>query len=91
MTPADTSYWYDPGHSTNISSMVALIADKRGAGKNSDNHGPQAGQNVGFGTSVEFRDSPKNPLSEGALDPDIYAYNPDRKDFTRDEESFLKP
>lgn len=72
MTTADTSYFYDPGHSTNISSMVALLADKKGTGTNSDNHGKQSGQNVGFGTSVEFRETVRNPLGEGAFDNNIY-------------------
>lgn len=72
MKNADTSYQYDPGHSTNISSMVALLADKKTTGNNSDNHGRQSGQNVGFGTSVEFRETVKNPLGEGAFDNNIY-------------------
>lgn len=93
MSSGDTSYSYDPGHSTSISSMVALIADDRGARQNSDNHGPNAGQNVGFGTSVEFRESPQNPLGEGHVDPDIFSLNSEILSPTlkRDEESFIRP
>lgn len=72
MTKTETSYYYDPGHSTNISSMVALLADKADGGTNSNNHGKASGQNVGFGTSVEFRETVKNPLGEGASDNNIY-------------------
>jgi prepilin-type N-terminal cleavage/methylation domain-containing protein len=91
MTPADTSYSYDPGHSTNISSMVALIADDRGARENSDNHGPNQGQNVGFGASVEFRESPRNTLGEGQFDPDIFSLNLGSPRLDRNEESFIRP
>jgi prepilin-type N-terminal cleavage/methylation domain-containing protein len=76
MDKSYTSYQYDPGHSTNISSMVALIADRSlSTTANSNSHGKNAGQNVGFGTSVEFRESVKNPLGEGAMDASIYNVN----------------
>jgi len=94
MTPADTSYAYDPGHSTNISSMVALISDKPGASGNSDNHGPRLGQNVGFGTSVEFRESVRNPLGEGAMDNNIFTLGDTVPgaggSVTRDEDSYIR-
>lgn len=94
MTPADVSYAYDPGHSTNISSMVALISDKPGPNGNSDNHGPAAGQNVGFGTSVEFRETVKNPLGEGAMDNSIFTLGDVVKGngpgVSRDEDSYIR-
>lgn len=95
MTPAQTSYAYDPGHSTNISSYIALISDKPGANGNSDNHGPAAGQNVGFGTSVEFRESVKNPLDEGASDNSIFTLGDTTQGtngvkISRDEDSFIR-
>lgn len=94
MTPADVSYAYDPGHSTNISSMVALISDKPGANGNSDNHGPRAGQNIGFGTSVEFRETLKNPLGENAADNNIFTLGDvikgDGPGVTRDEDSYIR-
>jgi len=94
MTPADVSYAYDPGHSTNISSMVALLSDKPGASGNSDNHGPAAGQNVGFGTSVEYRETLKNPLGEGAADNNIFTLGDvtigNGPGVTRDEDSFIR-
>ena len=40
-----SSYGYSPGH-TSVNSRVVILADKRGAGVNSDNHGKNAGQNV---------------------------------------------
>lgn len=95
MTPTHTSYAYDPGHSTNISSMVALISDKPGANGNSDNHGPAAGQNVGFGTSVEFRETVKNPLGEGAMDNSIFTLGDTTPGMngikvSRDEDSYIR-
>jgi len=95
MTPDQTSYAYDPGHSTNISSMVALISDKPGANGNSDNHGPAAGQNVGFGTSVEFRETVKNPLEEGAMDNSIFTLGDTTPGtngikVSRDEDSYIR-
>jgi len=94
MTPADTSYAYDPGHSINISSMVALLSDKPGLKGNSDNHGPSRGQNVGFGTSVEFRGTVQNPLGEGAMDNNIFTLgdvtNGTGPAVTRDEDSYIR-
>jgi len=94
MTQTETSYQYDPGHSTNISSMVALLADKKTSGTNSDNHGRQAGQNVGFGTSVEFRETVINPLGENAKDNNIYTLADvtagDGPGVSRDEDSYIR-
>lgn len=94
MTQTETSYQYDPGHSTNISSMVALLADKKTAGTNSDNHGKQSGQNVGFGTSVEFRETVINPLGENAKDNNIYTLADvtagDGPGVSRDEDSYIR-
>jgi prepilin-type N-terminal cleavage/methylation domain-containing protein len=72
MDAASTSYAYDPGHGSNVSSMVGVLADKPQGSVNSNNHGRAAGQNVGFGTSVEFREGVKNPLGEGREDPNIF-------------------
>ncbi len=95
MMPAETSYAYDPGHSIDISSMVALLSDKPGLNGNSDNHGPSRGQNVGFGTSVEFRETVKNPLGEGAMDNSIFTLgdvtNGTGPGVTRDEDSYIRP
>lgn len=95
MTSNQTSYAYDPGHSTNISAMVALISDKPGAHENSDNHGAGAGQNVGFGTSVEFRETVKSPLGNGAMDNNIFTLGDTVRgsngfEISRDEDSFIR-
>jgi len=94
MTPAHTSYAYDPGHCTKTSSMVALISDKPGANGNSHNHGPGAGQNLGFGTSVEFRETLKNPLGDGAADNNIFTLGDvtkgDGPGVMRDEDSYIR-
>lgn len=81
MTPAQCSYGYDPGHSPN-DQRAAIMADKKGAGKNSDNHGSNAGQNVLLADgSVEFRETPVNLLLPNAAgqpqqDDDIFGLNP---------------
>jgi hypothetical protein len=80
LSPEISSYGYDAGHSPN-DAVAALAADRKGTGKNSDNHGPDAGQNVLIGAGVvEFRVSPVNPLGADAdgkplVDPDIYSLN----------------
>ena len=72
-----SSYGYDPSHSPN-DAVAMIAADKSTAGKNSDNHGKNAGQNVLIGQgTIEFRDTVVNnliPSGEGS-DPDIYARN----------------
>ncbi|MCY3019241.1 MAG: prepilin-type N-terminal cleavage/methylation domain-containing protein [Planctomycetota bacterium] len=76
LTPSRCSYGYDPGHSAN-DGVTALAADKKGAGKNSDNHGSNAGQNVLLGAgTIEFRDSTVNKLDSATTDDDIYSLNP---------------
>src|SRR5208282_6400648 len=55
-------YGYDPGHS-NKDALAAIMADKKGAGANSDNHGPNAGQNVALGNgAVEWMTTPIRKL-----------------------------
>lgn len=94
MQAADTSYQFDPGHSTEISALTAFIADRSTDKQNSKNHGRALGQNVGFGTSVEFRTSVRNPLGNGAFDNNIYALNqlaaPKGRNLTRDDDSFIR-
>ena len=52
-----SSYGYDPAHGPN-DSIAAIAADWKGAGENSDNHGPNAGQNVMIGAgTIEFLDT----------------------------------
>jgi len=81
-TPGIISYGYDPNGHTEKDAVVAIAADSQGTGKNSDNHGLGAGQNVliGGGTVV-FKDNPSNPMGTNQagtslVDPDIYAANP---------------
>jgi len=62
-------------------SETALMADKKGSLQNSDNHGPNAGQNVLFVTGeVEFRATPEIwRMQNGKMqvsDPDMYAQKP---------------
>ena len=78
-----THYAYDPGntqsgqqHSPN-DSMAVIVTDMKGVGLNSDNHGPNSGQNVLLGAgSVEWRDVASNTVASGGakgiVDPDIY-------------------
>jgi len=93
LSAASCSYGYDPGHSPN-DSTAALAADRRLGNANSDNHGPNAGQNVltGAGT-VEFRDSPVHPLGnengKPIQDDDIYSLSPEPK-ITRDMDAFIR-
>lgn len=96
LRPEQTSYAYDPGHGSETSAIVVIVADKQGGNGNSDNHGPAAGQNVGFGTSVEFRETVKNPLGEGRMDNDIYTLGDTTPGtngikVSRDEESYIRP
>ena len=42
------SYMYDPRKSGGVGTDVPLAADQKGEGENSDNHGPDEGQNVMF-------------------------------------------
>lgn len=89
LRPAQTSYAYDPGHGVHTTAFVVLVADKMGTSGNSDHHGPVAGQNVGFGTTVEFRETVQNPLDEKGTrrDPNIFARN---AELPRDEDSVLR-
>jgi len=87
MTSLDCSYGYDPGHGVSRpgsepdDSAAAIMADKKGAAQNSDNHGANAGQNVALANgTVEFRDSVINLLGTGAngkalQDDDIFSLN----------------
>jgi hypothetical protein len=86
---ADTcSYGYDPGHSPN-NAVVALMADRKGAKQNSDNHGLDAGQNVLIGAgTIEFRETVVHKLGD-TEDPDIYAKNANEK-LTRDVDAFIR-
>jgi hypothetical protein len=84
MKPVDSSYAYNPGHHED--DRVLLISDKKGAGANSNNHGSNNGQNVGFGTSVKYS-GPGFAVEGGKFDPDIFARNAELK-FA--EDSFLR-
>ncbi|MEI6231630.1 MAG: type II secretion system protein [Planctomycetota bacterium] len=80
-----SSYGYSPGHDSK-NSRVIIMADKLGSGKNSDNHGKNAGQNeLSAGGSVSFipaapnNASPVNDLGKDDSnnkieDPNIYVY-----------------
>ena len=82
--PAMTHYGYDSGntgtngapHSPN-DSMAIVASDFKGAGPNSDNHGPSAGQNcLRCSGSVEWFDAQINVVATGApvvSDPDIFS------------------
>lgn len=74
-----SSYSYDPGHGPNDADP-AIMADKKGTGANSDNHGAGAGQNVLIGAgTVEFRETVVNPLPGGLKDTDIFQLDPKLK------------
>jgi hypothetical protein len=73
---ADTSYGYDSRHGV-TDAMAAILGDKRTSGTVSDNHGPQAGGNIVIGAgTVEYRDSEKNSVGDGVVDPDIFTAGP---------------
>ena len=96
-TPWDqnsVSYGYDPGHGP-VDAVTAIAADHKGTGANSDNHGPNAGQNVliGAGTIV-FKDSPTNIMgtgSKGASIVDIDIYSSSLPLAQRDQDSIIEP
>ena len=66
-----THYGYDSGNKgtdykphTPKDTLSLIVTDFTAAGRNSDNHGPNAGQNCLLGAgSVEWRDTIVNPLS----------------------------
>jgi prepilin-type N-terminal cleavage/methylation domain-containing protein len=80
-----SSYGYSPGH-TSANSRVIILADKRGANANSDNHGKNAGQNeLSAGGSISYiprlangsppqNDLGKNDNAAQIIDPSIYFY-----------------
>lgn len=88
LSPDTCSYGYDPGHSPN-DALAALMADRKGAGKNSDNHGASAGQNVLIGAGIiEWRDTPVHKV-ENKEDPDIFAQNPAAQ-LAREFDAFIR-
>jgi prepilin-type N-terminal cleavage/methylation domain-containing protein len=97
MLAAAISYGYDPGHGPN-DAIAAIAADKKGVGTNSDNHGSGQGQNVLIGAgTVEFRDSPKNPLGADSggtamLDDSIFEGPTfgSPAEYTREMEGFIR-
>ena len=79
-----THYGYDPGNKgtgfkphSPADTMTVVAADFTAAGANSDNHGPNAGQNVLLAVgSVEWRDGIANSdagSKDPRVDPDITA------------------
>jgi competence protein ComGC len=74
------SFGYSPGH-TQDQSQVIVLADLKGKQQNSDNHGPNVGQNVlRAGGNVEFCTTIVNNMGQSEdgsgdflSDPDIYA------------------
>ncbi len=84
LSAASCSYGYDPGRSNKDDDATsAIAADRKGTGKNSDNHGSDAGQNVLFaGGAVEFREAP-----QVGSDPNIYSLNPE---LPRKDDSYIR-
>jgi len=81
-----SSYGYDPHHQPD-DVLAAIAADAKGADENSDNHGPNAGQNVMLGSgAVLFMSAPSRYLpniGDGErLESSIYELDPeiDRRD-----------
>ena len=73
-SPTNSSYAYDPGHSSQDMSSVVVAADAMGANAadGSDNHGAKNGQNVlTVGGSVEFRNTVKNTMGKNVDDVKI--------------------
>jgi prepilin-type N-terminal cleavage/methylation domain-containing protein len=68
---ANLSYMYDPRKSGSAGTDVPLAADQKGASNNSDNHGPDEGQNVLFvgDYHVQWFGTPKCGVGKD----DIYA------------------
>lgn len=90
-----SSYGYDPGHNPedDEQSALAVAADRKGKGKNSDNHGPNAGENILLcqGT-IEWRDTVVNILGNDKTgqvikEDDIYSLNPD---LPREVDSYIR-
>ena len=85
LSAAMTHYGYDPGNQgtknaphTTSESMAVVAADIQGSsGKNSDNHGPNAGQNCLLAAgSVEWRETNVSIIASGTptvTDTDIYS------------------
>jgi prepilin-type N-terminal cleavage/methylation domain-containing protein len=71
--PTQCNYAYDKTHGPN-DAVAAIAADKGTGGKNSDNHGIDAGQNVLIGAgTVEFRDTIINRVGNSLEDNDIFS------------------
>ena len=93
LTWANCSYGYDPGHSPN-DAVTTLLADKKGNGSNSDNHGPNAGQCIliGGGTVVLSKsaqqESAVDSSGNATTDDDIYSLNTHK--LPRNLDAFLR-
>lgn len=62
--PVATSYGYDPHHGPD-DAIAAIASDWKGAGQNSDNHGPNVGQNVMIGAgTIEYMESPARRFAQ---------------------------
>ncbi|HEY3320814.1 MAG TPA: type II secretion system protein [Planctomycetota bacterium] len=73
LSAANCSYEYDAGHPSDHA-LAAILADKKGSGHNSDNHGPNAGQNVVIGAgTTEWMPTVYRNLGNGHEDQDIHA------------------
>lgn len=80
-----SSYGYSPGHNS-TNARVIVLADKKGTGANSDNHGKNVGQNelssdgtVRWIPALPNGATPINNLGAGkdgklVIDPDIYTF-----------------
>jgi Tfp pilus assembly protein PilE len=72
--PAETSYGFDPGRGyNNNDAVLEFLSDQPSAAENSDNHGPNAGQNVVTGDGmVSFIATAVRKKSDGKPDDNIY-------------------
>lgn len=83
-----TSLGYDPGHNSQDKG-VAIASDQPENSANSDNHGPNAGQNVLLGGGeVEWRSVPENVLPDGSRDGNIFGLNPE---IPRNKDGYIRP
>ena len=89
-----SSYGYDPGHNPEDErqDVVAVAADRKGKGKNSDNHSNR-GQNIILGQgTIEWRDTVVNNLGKDKAgraikEDDIYSLD---DDLPRELDSYVR-
>ena len=82
-----SSYAYDPGHGPKDNPGTVILGDMKGSGRNSDNRGNSAGQNiVTVAGSSEWSRTPEQPSPNGKQDS-IYKLD---VDIERYQDAFIR-